>query len=421
MGISNDDRKGYGRHGIRAQHGDAQRQNASVQPTHVVRSDIQSPYVEKPGGGRPSSKKRASSSHRESQVVPKATAKQNRSGAESPVTQYSRSNSSYSHVAKKKMGRGKKIAIGIAAALLLIFAGVGTAAALYINSINSALSFEDEGEARELKEALVPVQNEDDSFYVMLLGSDARGDEASRSDVNILLRVDPTKGQLTMVSIPRDTKVEIEGYGTQKINAAYAYGGASLAVETVSDFAGVSISHYAEIHFDELISLIDTLGGVEVEVPVAIHDENAGGSIEAGLQLLNGEQALVFARSRAYEDGDFTRTSNQRILLQAIIDKVLAMPATQLPGTIQSLAQCVTTDYNVNDIVALAQKFQSSGSLTMYSGMVPSSTAMIDGVSYVITDEAAWAEMMQVVDAGEDPAALIERLAASSKNEPTES
>ena len=69
----------------------------------------------------------------------------------------------------------------------------------------------------------------------------------------------------------------------------------------------------------------------------------------------------------------------------------------------------------MGDVVSLAQKFQSAGELTVYSGMVPSSTAMIDGISYVITDDAAWAEMMKVVDAGEDPAALVESLAASAE------
>lgn len=296
-----------------------------------------------------------------------------------------------------------------------MFVGAGAAAALYINSINSALSFDDAQEEQELREALAPVEKPEDPFYVMLLGSDARGNEASRSDVNILLRVDPSKGQLTMVSIPRDTKVEIEGHGTQKINAAYAFGGASLAVETMSSFAGVPISHYAEIHFTELVQLIDTLGGVEVDVPVAVNDSKVGDPIDTGLQTLNGEQALAFARSRAYADGDFTRASNQRILLQAVIDKVLAMPATELPGTIQSLAQCVTTDYNVSDVVSLAQKFKNAGSMTVYSGMVPSSTAMIDGISYVITDDAGWAEMMKVVDAGEDPAALVAEQSAAAE------
>ena len=129
------------------------------------------------------------------------------------------------------------------------------------------------------------------------------------------------------VSIPRDTMVELPGHGRQKINAAYAFDGAAGAVDAVSKFAGVPITHYAEIHFQELETLVDTLGGVWVNVPVT-NDEtgssNTGKRIEAGEQLLNGEQALAFARERyGYTRGDFQRADNQRILAQAIVKKVL--------------------------------------------------------------------------------------------------
>lgn len=333
--------------------------------------------------------------------------------ASSKLDQYSRNNPNNLYSGKKKLTKGKKIAIGIVATFLVVLVGVGVAAALYVNSLSSALSFDDEEELTELKEALAPVSNEEDPFYVLLLGSDAReGEAASRSDVIILLRVDPANGKMTMVSIPRDTKVEIEGYGTQKINAAYAYGGASLAVEVVSEFTGVPIHHYAEIHFAELEKAVDALGGVTVDVPQDIIDDQLSINIYAGTQTLSGEQALVFARSRAYIDGDFTRTSNQRILLTAMMKKVLELPATELPGAIQTLAQCVSTDLVINDIISLAQKFQGASDLAIYSGMVPSTTATIDGVSYVLTDEALWKEMMRIVDAGDDPAPYLEGIAA---------
>lgn len=335
--------------------------------------------------------------------------------ANAELSQYSRNNPNSPYGGKRKMSTKKKVALSVVGVLAIVLVGVGIAAALYVNSLNQAMSFSDKEEEMELREALAPVESAEDPFYMLLLGSDARsGEEASRSDVMILLRVDPSNGKLTMVSVPRDTKVEIEGYGTQKINAAYAYGGASLAVETVSKFAGVPISHYAEIHFEELEQAVDSLGGVTVDVPEAIYDDQLNASLSAGVQTLNGEQALVFARSRAYADGDFTRTSNQRILLTAIMKQVLALPAVELPGAVQTLAQCATTDYSVTDAVALAQQFQSAGDLTMYSGMVPSSTATIDGVSYVLTDEAAWAETMKIVNAGDDPAPYLEGLAAAA-------
>lgn len=327
--------------------------------------------------------------------------------------QYSRSNQNTSYSAKKTLTKGKKIAIGVAAALAVVLIGAGIAAALYMNSLSAALSFDDKEELSDLKEVLAPVSNEEDPFYVLLLGSDAReGDTASRSDVIILLRIDPSDGKMTMVSIPRDTKVEIEGYGTQKINAAYAYGGAPLAVEVVSEFTGVPIHHYAEIHFEELERAVDALGGVTVDVPQDIFDDQLSTNIYAGTQTLSGKQALVFARSRAYVDGDFTRTSNQRLLLTSMMKKILETPTMELPGAIQTLAQCVSTDLVINDIIALAQKFQAADDLIIYSGMVPSTTATIDGISYVLTEEEGWAQMMKVIDAGEDPAALVAAIGA---------
>ena len=136
------------------------------------------------------------------------------------------------------------------------------------------------------------------------------------------------------------------------------------------------------------------------------HPENPRIIIEAGEQHLNGEQALVFARSRAYVDGDFTRTANQRKLIQALVDKVLALPVTELPGVIQAAAKCVTTDMKVNDIISLAQQFKDDGDLLMYSAMLPSVTGYVDGVSYVFADEDKVAEMMKVVDQGGDPSGI---------------
>lgn len=312
---------------------------------------------------------------------------------------------------RKKSSRAKKVVIGVLIALVLVMAAAAVALGLYVSSVNKAMSFEEQEQLDRLQDALA-AQEEDEPFYMLLLGSDAReGDTASRSDVIILTRVDAATGTVTMVSVPRDTMVELEGHGRQKINAAYAFDGAAGAVKAVSDFAGVPISHYAEIHFDELESLVDQLGGVWVDVPVTndqTGSSNTGITLNAGEQLLNGEQALAFARERyGYLRGDFQRADNQRILAEAIMKQVLELPALELPSTIQSLAQCISTDLSVSDIVQLAMKFQQSG-LTVYSGMAPSSTATIDGVSYVITDYAAWAQMMELVDAGLDPNGAIE-------------
>lgn len=334
--------------------------------------------------------------------------------------QYSRNNPQYSSQAGKRMGRGKKIALGLLSAFVVAAIGCGTAFALYVNSINQELSGNKTvEELQALQDVLTPVKNFSDPFYFMLIGSDRRDDDptmGARSDTNIVIRVDPANNLATMISIPRDTKVDIDGAGPNKFNAAYNYGGASAAIQEASQLLDVEISHYAEVNFEELIQLVDVVGGVDVEVSERIDDRDADGSsanpswehfiIEEGLQHLNGEEALVFARSRAYADGDFTRSSNQRELITALANKVLAMPVTELPGIVQKAAKSVTTDMSVTDVVALAQQFKDAGNMTTYSAMVPSTTGYVGDVSYVFADKQALTEMMKLVEAGSDPSGI---------------
>ena len=115
----------------------------------------------------------------------------------------------------------------------------------------------------------------------------------------------------------------------------------------------------------------------------------------------------MFARSRAYIDGDFTRTSNQRKLIEALANKVLSLPVTELPGVVQAAAKCVTTDMKIADIISLAQQFQGNGDLTMYSAMLPSITGYVGDVSYVFADEDKVTEMMQIVGSGGDPSGIV--------------
>lgn len=333
---------------------------------------------------------------------------------------YSRDSSAYSHsAAKRKSGRGKKIAIGIVAAVIVALVGCGTALAVYINGINEKINTGNKTKEQidAIDEQLVSADL-NKPFYMMLIGSDIRPGQdqsESRSDTNILVRVDGSNNQVTLVSIPRDTAIDIDGHGVSKFNNAYTYDGVAGVIREASELCGIDIAHYAEVNFDNLVALVDAVGGVDVEVSELIDDPDADGSwdpnvepiiIEPGMQHLDGEAALVFARSRAYADGDFTRTENQRKLIQAIVDKVLSMPVTELPGVIEAAASCVTTDLSVTDIISLAQQFQDGGDLTMYSAMVPSVAQYVNGVSYVFADTGQLAKMMQVVEEGGDPSGI---------------
>ncbi len=310
---------------------------------------------------------------------------------------------------RKKRAKAPRIVLGVLGVLLALVLCAGGALAWWINSLNNSMSLSEE-EQEELAEVLRSPTNEDGeedenaAFYILILGSDAREtDTASRSDVIMLVRVDPEEAVVDLISIPRDTMVTIEGYGTQKINAAYAYGGAAGAVECVSEFAGVPISHYVEVHFEELEEVVDSLGGIWVDVPEDIEAGNGGMSFEAGEQLLTGEQALALARERYnVTGGDFGRAQAQRLIVEALIERVLSVSAAEIPGVISQLASSVSTDYSVTDLVTLAQQFLGKD-MTLYSAACPSYTLSLNGVSYVATMFDEWRAMMQRVDAGLDP------------------
>lgn len=307
---------------------------------------------------------------------------------------------------RKKHGKAKKVILVILAAIIVLCFVAGAAVALFANSISDSMKMNSQQQS-EL-DSVLGESTIQEPFYILLLGLDAReNDTTSRSDTMILVRIDANVGKATLVSIPRDTKVEIEGHGTQKINAAYAFGGPAGAVKAVEQLSGVSISHYAELHFDQLVNAVDQLGGIWVDIPVSNNQtgaSNTGVELNAGMQRLNGEQALAFARERyGYTDGDFQRAENQRVLVQALADTVLSLPPTNLPSAVQSLASCISTDFSLNELVELVQVFQQAEHYYFYSAMVPSTTETIDGVSYAITLEDEWKNVMEMVDTGQDP------------------
>lgn len=318
----------------------------------------------------------------------------------SEAAAYSRENASYEHRRGwKAMSTGRKTAVIVAIVLALILGIAGGALLAFWQNAREAAQIDD-----SIQEALEPVEESIDPYWMLILGSDSRSEKSdrARSDVIMLCRIDPETPLVTMVSIPRDTKVNVEGYGTQKINAAYALGGAELAVKTVSSYSGVKISHYAEIYFSGLEDLVDQLGGVTVNVPEYCSYKDV--TLQPGVQELNGHEALVFSRCRkTYSQGDFTRTKCQRILVEALVEKVLAQPATELPGVLTSATKCFKTDIPLEDLIKLATKMQGMNKDCFYSGMCPSTTGMVNGVSYTFSYINQWKLLMQKASAGEKP------------------
>ncbi len=296
------------------------------------------------------------------------------------------------------MSRGKKIALGIAIALVVVLACGGIAVALWYNNIANNIRGN-----QDITNLAAPAANE--PYYVLLMGSDARegwepvdeNNDGERSDSIMVARVDEKAQQVDIISIPRDLRVKIDGHGYGKINSVIEYGGYNLLVSTLNDIFDIKINYYAIVYFQGFLDLVDTLGGVTVEVPEGTAsfdmDENLN-TVEPSIilpagdeVLLNGEQALVLARCRhgwpldqgAYAMGDYQRTLNQRNLIKAIAKGVLAQDVTQLPALVESLSKCVETNMSVDKIVSLAMNMRGMDIESMESAQLPIGASTING------------------------------------------
>ncbi|MEU0482770.1 LCP family protein [Streptosporangium sp. NPDC006013] len=160
-----------------------------------------------------------------------------------------------------------------------------------------------------------------------------------RTDTMMLLHIPDGDGRPTLVSLPRDSYVPIDGHGSDKLNAAYAFqdGGPKLLAKTVEKVTGLRLDHYMEIGFGGFVGIVDAIGGVEIDVKQAIKDPKAGINLKKGLQLMDGGTALGYVRTRATGTiPDLDRTQRQRQFFSAVVKKaaspgVLINPFTSVP------------------------------------------------------------------------------------------
>lgn len=226
----------------------------------------------------------------------------------------------------------------------------------------------------------------------------------ARADVIILAQVAGDRRQL--LSIPRDLKVEIPGQGTQKINAAYAFGGPDLLVETVAIATGIRANHYLEVEFGGFAAIVDALGGIVIDFPYAARDLKSGLAVEAGAQTVDGATALAYARSRSYEEfrdgqwmgegaGDIARTGRQREVLLKIMGEASSLSGlVRSPLVMSAVGSYLTADSGTNVFTLVRTGWAMRAAAETDSVALPVELYNEGGVSYVIRSEPTAASIL---------------------------
>ncbi len=194
---------------------------------------------------------------------------------------------------------------------------------------------------------------------ILLVGQDRlEGESRTRSDSMILCTFNKRTRELILTSFLRDLYVTIPGYGGDRINAAYAYGGMELLESTLKENFDLEIDGIVEVDFSRFSQIVDRLGGVDMELradEAALISQETGTTLSEGLQHLNGDQALSYARIRKLDaDGDFSRTSRQRLVLSALLDAYKDASLSTLLLLTRDLLPMISTDLNIAEITGYA-------------------------------------------------------------------
>ncbi|MDQ0509119.1 LCP family protein required for cell wall assembly [Peptoniphilus ivorii] len=301
----------------------------------------------------------------------------------------------------------KYIKIAVVTLAILVLAG-GLALGYRIQggfSQSGKVSKEDVAQAKEKIDAMDTTNpfNGDDPLHILLFGIDKTATtdmsaekNPTRSDVIMLVTIDPVTKRAQLLSLPRDTYVNIEGHeGKTKLGHAYAYGGEALAEKTVEEFLDVRIDYYATVDYEAVKRLVDAVGGIEVDIPFDYTYEdtyvvpNLKIDFKKGKQKLNGDDAVRYLRIRKiYENQDIDRIQVQQKFMMQLFDK-LKHPAMLLkvPELIDITLENVETNLNYGQLAYLAQFSLGMGGEDIQTDTLVGENKRIGEVEYYIVDQ----------------------------------
>lgn len=281
----------------------------------------------------------------------------------------------------------------------VIILSIGLYAAYIFNGVKQNI----DGEMYEAVTSIDPKMTqkkikERENLNILLLGIDSESSDSGRSDAVIVMTLKPGEDEMQMISIPRDTRAPIVGRGTiEKINHAYAYGGADMAIETVESFLGINLDYFVRINMSGLAELVDELGTVTVNNEL---DFSQGGyNFPIGPVELNGDMTLSYVRMRKQDPkGDFGRTDRQRKVIEGIINEGATVAnATRIVELTDILGKNMGTNMEFNDMVSLMSHYRHTRR-NVSNYQVQGSGTTIDGIYYYVVSDEEIAKVRAMID-----------------------
>lgn len=290
----------------------------------------------------------------------------------------------------KKRSKISLIVLGITlSVLLIIVAGVYWYGSHLFNKIEKVeIDTNDVGIKEEVQEKLS--EYSDSVINIALFGIDAEEGNAGRSDSIIIATIDTTHKKLKLTSIMRDSYVTISDRGQDKINHAYAFGGAQLAIKTLNENFDLNIEDFVAVNFTTMPKIIDKLGGVTIDI-TSEEVSHIPGIDTAGTYNLTGEQALAYSRIRYASGGDYVRTDRQRTVLNKVFEKILDTNVTQYPSLVSEILPMIKTSLDYSEILDLGNEVLKMGVTNLEQERFPRDGycegKMISGIYYLTFDK----------------------------------
>lgn len=253
------------------------------------------------------------------------------------------------------------------------------------------------GDDSEAKNWISDLQNSNEKFQVLLIGVDSLDSKKAkntRSDVMMVLDIDGEKKTASLISLPRDSRVKIKDHGKTKLNHAYAYGKANLALKTVNENFDLDIPYYIVVDYAFVKDVVNIVDGIDVDVPMDMDYEDPSADpplsihLKKGHQHLNGDQAMQFLRFRkGYKNADLDRVKAQQAFMAAFVDKVKSSKGIlHAPSLLVSYMDNTTSNMPLSKVSRMGLTMLSVGQENLQTATIPGTADMIGGLSYYIVD-----------------------------------